>query len=308
MYAVQTEALRKTYSGAKTEALGACNLNVEPGRIFGLLGPNGAGKTTLIKMLLGIVHPSGGRAFILGEPIHNVNVHSRVGYLAENHRFPGFLTAKQVLWHYGKMSGVSKSDLAGRIPELLELVKLQDWADTRIQKFSKGMAQRLGLAHTLINDPELIFLDEPTDGIDPVGRKEVRDLLVELRSRGKTIFLNSHLLSEVERVSDEIAILKKGQVLQSGPLQDFISTNHQYFVETEDGSHVLGELCARFEIDYSKSGEPPLITVRNAEQLNKLIDALREKKVLIKSVVPRKISLEDYFIDVVREEGKQGQL
>lgn len=308
LYAVHTEALRKTYSGAKAEALQACSFKVEQGRIFGLLGPNGAGKTTLIKMLLGIVKPSGGRGFLLGEPIDSVQIHGQVGYLAENHRFPGFLTASQILWYYGKMSGVAAANLTQRIPELLKMVKLDSWADTRIQKFSKGMAQRLGLAHALINDPQLIFLDEPTDGIDPVGRKEVRDLLVELRSRGKTIFLNSHLLSEVERVSDEIAILKKGRVLQSGPLQNFIAADHQYFVELKNGSGLLEAMCGSMQIEFSRVENRPLVTVQSEQQLNALIDALRKQKALISSIVPRKISLEDYFVDIISEDGNGGQI
>jgi ABC-2 type transport system ATP-binding protein len=233
VYAVETFDLTKHYSGGKIKALQDCTIKVETGKIFSLLGPNGAGKTTLLKILISIIHPTRGNANILGQPIQNYSIHSKIGYLAENHRFPEFLTANQVLFYYGKMSGISNSVLRERIPTLLAMVKLQKWGTTKIRKYSKGMMQRLGLAHALINDPELIFLDEPTDGIDPVGRKEIRDILKGLQAQGKTIFLNSHLLSEVERVSDEVAILKDGQLLQQGSVDDFISVKQQFNLHLE---------------------------------------------------------------------------
>jgi len=210
LFAIETHHLSKFYSRGKVKALQDFSLSVEKGKIFGLLGPNGAGKTTFIKLLLGIIHPTKGQAFILGQPVSNYRVHQHIGYLSEKHHFPDFLQARQVLYYFGKMSGISGSQLDLRIEELLELVNLSEWANAKTREFSKGMLQRLGLAHTLINDPQLIFLDEPTDGIDPVGRREIRDLLQLLRDQGKTIFLNSHLLSEVERISDEIAILLAG--------------------------------------------------------------------------------------------------
>ncbi len=301
MYTVETFDLTKHYSGGKVKALTNCNIRVEEGRIFGLLGPNGAGKTTLVKTLLGIIHPTGGSAKVLGQPITDYHIHNKIGYLAENHRFPEFLNARQILLYYGKMSGLSKETLSRKIPELLELVNLSDWADVKTHKYSKGMAQRLGLAHALINDPDLIFLDEPTDGIDPVGRKEIRDLLLKLRTEGKTIFLNSHQLSEVERISDEIAILKNGNVLQIGRVDDFISVKSQYQLQIQNGTLSFSELCAGLNIPVLQAEDHYTVTVEDERHLNRLIDKLRAEKVLIKSIVPRKITLEDYFIDVIEE-------
>jgi len=199
------------------------------------------------------------------------------------------------------MSGLSKATLNRKIPELLERVNLSDWAEAKIHKYSKGMAQRLGLAHALLNDPDLIFLDEPTDGIDPVGRKEIRDLLLSLRAQGKTIFLNSHQLSEVERISDEIAILKNGKVLQTGRVEDFISVKSQYQVQIQNGTLSFSDLCAGLHIPVQKAENHYTVTVEDDQHLNRLIDTLRAKEVLIKSIIPRKITLEDYFIDVIEE-------
>jgi len=306
VFIVETFELTKHYSGGKVKALEQCSLSVEKGKIFGLLGPNGAGKTTLIKMLLGIVHPTHGTAKILGKPIEDYRVHKHIGYLAENHRFPEFLTARQVLYYYGKMSGLDKQQLNRKIPELLETVSLSDWVDVKIHKYSKGMMQRLGLAHALIHEPELIFLDEPTDGIDPVGRREIRDLLISLREAGKTIFLNSHLLSEVERISDEVAILKNGKLLQTGKVEDFVSVKQQYNVQVQNGKISFNELCSSLKIPVTKTEDKYTISVQDDQHLNKLIDLLRAKDMVIQSIVPRRISLEDYFIDVIEETDQQG--
>jgi ABC-2 type transport system ATP-binding protein len=274
---------------------------VEAGRIFSLLGPNGAGKTTLIKTLLGIVRPTSGTAALLGSSFQDHSVHRSIGYLAENHRFPDFLTARQILYYYGRMSGISKSVLAERIPALLHKVNLQDWMHTRIRKYSKGMMQRMGLAHALINDPALLFLDEPTDGIDPVGRREIRDLLKVLRNEGKTIFLNSHLLSEVERISDEIAIMKQGKLLQQGALDDFLSVKQQYQLQLTGDRAKIDAIFAEMHIAPDYKNEYITIKVEDHAELNILIDSLRKHSIDILAVIPKKITLEDFFIDVLDE-------
>ena len=302
MKAVETFGLTKYYSRGKVQALQDFTLAVDPGKIFSLLGPNGAGKTTLIKILLGIVHPTCGEARMLGFAYTHYPVHSRIGYLAENHRFPEFLNAQQILYYYGKMAGLDQTFLNQKIPFLLKQVKLENWAKTRIRKFSKGMLQRLGLAHALLNDPELLFLDEPTDGIDPVGRKEIRDILKSLRDSGKTVFLNSHLLSEVERISDEIAILKNGRLIRRGQLDDFISIKEQYLLRLKDG-RVINEVCTDLQIPLSHNKEEFIVSVKDEQQLNYLIDRLRQGQAIIQAVVPRKISLEDYYIEVLDENG-----
>ncbi len=306
MQAVETANLTKYYSGGRIKALEDFSLQVETGKIFSLLGPNGAGKTTLIKLLLGIVFPTRGEGKILGSSIRDHKIHRRIGYLAENHHFPEFLHPEQVLYYYGKIGGVEKSELRKKIPQLLELVRLKGWEKTKIRKFSKGMLQRLGIAQAMINEPDLLFLDEPTDGIDPVGRREVRDLLNLLRDRGKTIFLNSHLLSEVERVSDEIAILKGGRLLQKGNVQDFISMKDQYQLKVQLEKDTFSKICERLKVRLNEQNGAYLVSVIDDAQLNKLIDELRSENGIIRAVIPHKITLEDFFIEVVEDKPVQG--
>ncbi len=302
MIAIETTNLTKYYSKGRVKALEDFSIQVETGKIYGLLGPNGAGKTTLLKLLLGICFPTRGNAKIFQKDINDHRSHQKIGYLAENHRFPEFLTAQQVLFYYGQMAGVEKSILQKKIPELLKLVNLAEWGEVKIRKYSKGMMQRMGIAQSLINDPELLFLDEPTDGIDPVGRREIRDILLELREKGKTIFLNSHLLSEVERVSDEIAILKDGQLKQKGNVQDFISVKDKYQIQVDNGKNSINKICKRSNIELKEQNGIYLVSVNGNQQLNHLIDQLRQKKISITAVIPHKITLEDFFIEVVQDD------
>ena len=299
MHVIETRGLTKHYGRGKIKALENLTLQVEAGQIFSLLGPNGAGKTTLIKLLLGIVFPTSGSARLLGKDIGDHTSHAKLGYLAENHRFPDFLTANQVLYYYGRMSGVEIPLLKKRIPELLKLVNLEGWGDTKIRKFSKGMLQRMGIAQALTNDPELLFLDEPTDGIDPVGRREVRDLLKKLRDQGKTIFLNSHLLSEVERMSDKVAILKNGRLVREGSVEEFISVKQQFQLQVGTGDEETRLICMEMNIPLIAQNGHFVVSVSDDEQLNTLIDRLRAQDITIQGITPRKISLEDFFIDVI---------
>ncbi len=202
MIAISSTSLSKVYRNGlvirnPVTALSDFSMEVESGQIFSLLGPNGAGKTTFIKILLSLAYATSGTVSILGEQIPNARIRSRIGYLPENHRYPGYLTGEQVLRFFGRLSGVPHSTVEARIAPMMQMVGMEQWRRMRVKKYSKGMLQRLGLAQALINEPELIFLDEPTDGVDPVGRKEIRDLLKQLKNQGRTIFLNSHLLSEV---------------------------------------------------------------------------------------------------------------
>ncbi len=306
MSAIETFNLSKHYSRGKVKALDDFSLQVETGQIFSLLGPNGAGKTTLIKLLIGLAHPTTGHATILGKSIKDYKMHQHIGYLAENHHFPEFLTAAQVLYYYGKMSGVNSIDLKNRIPKLLTQVNLKDWMNVKIQKYSKGMMQRLGLANALLPNPDILFLDEPTDGIDPVGRREIRDLLKSLREQGKTVFLNSHLLSEVERVSDEVAILKNGKLLQKGRVEDFISIKEQYQVKVISENNKINEIGDKLGIRITYQNAFYNIAVQDDVHLNKFIDMVRGKGITIQAIIPRKISLEDFFIDVI--EDKNGEV
>ncbi len=307
MKALKTENLCKYYSKGRIRALEDFSIEVDQGKIFSLLGPNGAGKTTLIKTLLNILHPTSGSATMLGEPITNVQIHKKIGYLAENHRFPEFLTAGQVLYYYGKMSGIESSVLKDKIPQLLKQVKLGDWINTKIRKYSKGMMQRMGLVHAMINDPDLMFLDEPTDGIDPVGRREIRDLLKSMRDQGKTIFLNSHLLSEVERISDEVAILKDGRLLERGTIEDFISVHEQYQLKVDANQQTMSSLLGPVESSYDNVTNLFTISVQDESGLNQLIDRLRDAKVTIQAIIPKKITLEDFFIDIIEDEKEKSE-
>jgi len=222
---ISIDRLAKTYrrqlwSGGAIAALRGVSLEVRRGEVFGLLGPNGAGKTTLIKILLGVVRASSGCANLFDQPAGSIEARSQVGYLPESLRIEWHHTARSALHFYGKMSRLDSSVIAERIDPLLKLVGLDGRDREPVRRFSKGMYQRLGLAQALLHDPDLLILDEPTDGLDPVGRSEVRRLLMELKQRGKTIFLNSHILQEVELVCDRVAIMSKGQVRGVGSIEE----------------------------------------------------------------------------------------
>jgi ABC-2 type transport system ATP-binding protein len=306
MHSIETTQLSKTYSSkfgkVKVNALSELSLSVEEGTIFGLLGPNGAGKTTLVKLLLGITFPTNGSAKILEDDISNYKIKSKVGYLPENHKYPSYLTAKNVLDFFGKLSGVEFNNLSKRIDELLELVKLTKWKNAKVKTFSKGMMQRLGLAQALINDPKLIFLDEPTDGIDPIGRKEIRDILLQLKGKSKTIFLNSHILSEVELITDRVGILNKGKLIKEGTVSELTARKEEYLISMEGNS--VETIFTRFNADliFGKVKDGTYnIKVSNSKELNLLIDHLRNSKVLIKEIVQQKNTLEEMFISLIKQ-------
>jgi ABC-2 type transport system ATP-binding protein len=299
-FALTTDSLAKRFGSGLTSvpALQGVNISVQRGEIYSLLGPNGAGKTTFIKCLLGIVFPTGGAGHILGFPLGSLRAKEKIGYLPENHRYPLHLTGEQVLNYFGKLSGTESSVLKSRMTETLTLVGMAEWGNMKVGKYSKGMMQRLGLAQALINDPDLIILDEPTDGVDPVGRKEIRDVLIHLKDRGKTVFLNSHLLSEVERISDRVAILKQGQVITEGSVDVLTHKKNHYDIRVEStfldsAKSVLGE-SIQSETDGLIQAE-----FMSTEEMNAAIDKLRAQGVLIESLIPKRSSLEDLFIEFI---------
>jgi len=306
--AISVSDLSKTYrtglfSRSTVKALRGVSLEVPKGEIFGLLGPNGAGKTTLVKILLGLVHPSGGTARLFGTPAQTPAARQRIGFLPENHQFPGFLTARQTLHVYGRLADVPKIRREEQIDALLRRVELYERRDTKVKTFSKGMLQRLGLAQALLNDPDLLFLDEPTSGVDPVGRRTLRDLVLELREEGATIFLNSHLLSEVEKVCSGIAILRDGELVRRGTIEELTAVERVYdLVSTPVPDDVLDDTVLRSSPNDTPSA-PDLRAYRlQAEDratLNDVLDHLRSADVQIESITPLRRSLEDYFIDVV---------
>lgn len=289
----------KSFSKEKILALNNFSFEVESGEIFGLLGPNGAGKTTLIKILLGITFPTGGEIKIFDKDISNESYKKKVGYLPESHKFPNYLTGEQVLYFFGMLSGLNKSEVKKKSDEYLKLVDMDKWRKTKIKKYSKGMLQRLGLAQSMLNNPELIFLDEPTDGVDPIGRKEIRDILNNLKNEGKTIFLNSHLLSEVELICDRVAILNKGVLVKSGRVDDITAISDNYvFTTSEADESVVSALLANFKATVSSRHEF-VYNTGSVEELNKLIDFLRQKNILIHSITREKNTLENMFINLI---------
>ncbi|MEM1116746.1 MAG: ABC transporter ATP-binding protein [Bacteroidota bacterium] len=302
--ALQTSSLAKTYGSRQpVHALRPLDLEVARGEVFGLLGPNGAGKTTLVKLLLGLVRPTEGTASVLGAPITEAAARQRAGYLPEGHRFPPFLTARQTLDLLARMAGVSAADRDSRAPRLLDLVRLGGAANRKTGGFSKGMLQRLGIAQALMNSPEIVFLDEPTDGVDPVGRREIRDLIEGLRDDGVTVFLNSHLLSEVERICSRVAILKDGAVVRDGTVDDLTRQGRAWRLVS---TPLPAALAARLGDALAPEAETlpgglvrSLVTVPDRPALNALLDALRAEAVEVEAVEPARQSLEDLFVEVV---------
>lgn len=307
MKIIETEKLTKIFDSGRfsksaVTALKDLTLNVEKGKIFGLLGPNGAGKTTLVKILLGITHPTMGIVRIFEREITDHRIRSKVGYLPENHKFPEYLTAYESLIYLGKLSGIKSKELQKRIDLNLQLVDLEKWKKTKIKKFSKGMLQRLGIAQALINEPELIFLDEPTDGVDPIGRKDIRDILINLRHEGKTILVNSHLLSEVELVCDNVAILNKGVLIKEGNIEELTTQKNKYNFETSELSDdILTGLLNNFKAVISSKTNFSIL-IENLNALNNVIDYLRNSKILIHTITKEKDTLEDLFINLIGQE------
>ena len=305
--AVEVVDLNKVYSSSfgkkKVFALTDLSLTIPAGTIFGLLGPNGAGKTTLIKLLLSITFPDSGSARILNEDISNIKIKRKVGYLPENHKYPPYLTGGETLKFFGQLSGLDGNVLDKKIDELLELMNLSRWKKSKIKTYSKGMMQRLGLAQAMINDPELIFLDEPTDGVDPIGRKEIRDVLVELKNRKKTIFLNSHILSEVELITDNVGILNKGKLLKEGTVRELTEKKEEYRLSFDRilSDEVLISIngLKKDKDDYYN------LKVNGVNELNGVIDSLRNRSILIKEIIPQKNTLEEMFISLIQEADKE---
>ncbi len=297
---IEIHGISKTYRNGKQliEALKPIDLTIQQGEIFGLLGPNGAGKTTLIKLMLGIIAPTSGECSILGEKIGSLKAKTLIGYLPENHRFPLYLSGQQMLEFYGNLGGLSGKTLGKRIDEVLEFVNMSEWRKLKIQRYSKGMMQRIGLAQALLNHPKLLFLDEPTDGIDPVGRKEIRGILEIVKNEGTTIFVNSHLLSEVELITDRVAIMRKGVVVKAGNTQELTQTQGVHVITLSGGTPPNG---VQGMLNYNAQTREVEIEAANPNALNTSIDALRAAGCFIETIVPKRSSLEEIFIELMQE-------
>jgi ABC-2 type transport system ATP-binding protein len=303
-FVIATQNISRQFNRGRVKALQDISINVKPGLIFGLLGPNGAGKTTFIKILLAILRPNSGDAKLFDIPVSSPRAREKVGYLPENHRFPEFLSGSAVLDFAGRLSGMKdETERKTRAEILLNRVKMWEWRDTKIKKYSKGMLQRLGLAQAMLHDPELIFLDEPTDGVDPIGRKEIRDLLIELKKEGKTIFLNSHLLSEVEMICDEVAILHKGKLLRQSTVRELTTSDRRYQIHTVLENEELLQKIREKSNSANVSNGYINVVVSDTEQLNDIIDLLRGENHLIQAIMPHRQSLEESFVQTIEGAG-----
>lgn len=285
----------------KLKAVDGVDLDVPEGSIFGILGPNGAGKTTLVKIILGLTPPTEGTVNMFGENIKNYRLRERIGYLPESPNLPPYLAGGQVMEMFGSLSGLSKETIRERSNELLAEVKMDQWAGKKTSTYSKGMIQRLGLAQAMISDPDIIFLDEPTDGVDPIGRTEIRQILLKLKERGKTVFLNSHLMSETEMVCDRVAIMDKGKIVGEGGIKELTSSSNKYEITCKGlKPEVMDKLSEVASVKAIQNGKFEAF-VKDTENLNALIDVIRDNGGLIESVVPSKQSLESYFIDLIKD-------
>jgi ABC-2 type transport system ATP-binding protein len=295
--AIETKDLRKDYG--RVEALKGVTLTVERGQIYGLLGQNGAGKSTMVKILLGIVRKTDGDAYLLGQPAGTTDVRRKVGYLPEDHQFPGYHTGRSLLHFYGELYGLSRDDRTKRMNEALDIVGLKKRADSKIKTYSKGMKQRLGIAQSFFHDPDVIFLDEPTDGVDPVGRKEIRDLLQQLKSEGRTIFVNSHLLGEVEMISDRVAIIHQGEMVKEGTVDDLTRQANRFTVGLVDGQAVpVQELRERgFKVDLRDDRAE--IELADGQTIDPVLELLWHKGLKLRHLVEQKQTLESVFMQMV---------
>ena len=306
---IEVSGLRKQYPSAfrkpKITALDGIDFQVQEGELFGLLGPNGAGKTTTVKILLGLTHATAGSASVCGLPVRNPESRRRVGYLPEGHKIPNYLTARQALSIFGRMSGMSTAEIARRIPHLLDQVRMGQWADVRIKKFSKGMTQRLGLACAMVHAPQVLLLDEPTDGVDPVGRREIRDILRAEADRGTAVLLNSHLLSEIERTCDRVAVLRDGKVAAFGSVESLTQKSATFKMVATPIDDSLVAAFRETGAGVERVNGHMVLSVSDVQHLNALVDQLRSRGGILNELTPVRSTLEDVFVDLVRAEEGQ---
>lgn len=304
-HVIDVSAVEKIYR-RKVHALRGVDLRVGAGEVFGLLGPNGAGKSTLVKVLLTVIRPTACTGSLLGRRIGDKSALREVGYLPEHHNFPKYLTSRQLLRHFGAMAGVERKARNRRAEELLEIVGMSDWATHKLGSYSKGMRQRVGLAQALMNDPKLVVLDEPTDGVDPIGRKDIRQILLRLKGEGRTVFLNSHLLSELEMVCDRVAIMVHGLVRQQGTIDELTAGQSGFAIATTAPLAIEARSAAQNAAQGLEMLEPGsdhelVFATSDAARVQPVIDTLRSHGVVIRSLGHRRPSLEDLFVQAVEQ-------
>lgn len=307
--ALETKGLSKTYRGLrKVRALEPLDLSIAPGTVFGLLGANGAGKSTLVKTILGICRATTGYALIFGRDSRNPDARLQVGYLPEGTHFARYLTGRNVLEYFGQLAGLTGDRLREQVTLKLKLVGMADWADKKVAKYSKGMRQRIGLAQAMLGDPRLIILDEPTDGVDPEGRHHIRELIIRLGKEGVTLFLNSHMLSEVETVCHEIGIMYQGRLLKRGKVQDIRNEmsmrdgKYQLVFHTGPLPQTLPPQLAGLQ----REEQGFRISVGNREEIPRLVDALRDSGVAVYGIEQYHASLEEAFLRLMDDGNHHG--
>lgn len=280
-------------------ALSGLSFSVTAGEIYGFLGPNGSGKTTTLKILMGLMRESGGTAKVFDRPAGDIRAKRRTGFLPEAPYFYDYLTAEEFLGFYGRLAGLAREDLSPRITEMLRLVELTEARHRQLRKFSKGMLQRIGLAQALIHDPELVILDEPMSGLDPLGRKLVRDIILGLRDRGKTVFFSSHIIPDVEMICDRVGILMKGQLVATGRVDELVHRDHVRTVEIVcegiERDRLVGSV--RLPLHVVQRGRQCLIILQEASQLERVLAEIREQGGHLVSVTPQKGTLEELFLN-----------
>ena len=299
MPAIETINLAKTYAVGfwrrkPRTALLPLNLQIEEGEIFGFLGPNGAGKTTTLKLLTGIVFPSSGTARILGKEVDDPGVKAQIGFLPEQPYFYDYLTAKELLEYYGQLSGVPAKDLSSRVNEMLSRVGLSDAARTQLRKFSKGMLQRVGLAQAILHDPKVVFLDEPMSGLDPIGRREVRELIHQLKQEGKTVFFSTHILSDAEALCDRVAVIHKGELRGVGAVAELTAQVHGKVEITFNASAAPAAL-RQLGADMHINGNI-VSAVLPEENQEAALEVLKRERLRLTSLTPVRSSLEEYYV------------
>jgi len=301
-HVVQIEAIRKVFRvgfwGRRVTAVDQLSLDVRRGEVFGFLGPNGAGKTTTIKMLMGLIYPTSGQARIFGHPVGDPAAKAKLGFLPESPYFYDYLTSREFLNFYGHLFGLWGGSLDKRVDELLELVGMSHAKELQLRKFSKGMLQRVGIAQALINDPELVVLDEPMSGLDPIGRKEVRDLIFRLKESGKTVMFSSHILHDAELLCDRVAMIMKGRLVACGQVSELIEQGTTHEVEmvidrlSLEGLEHLRVLATKVMVN----GERVMVVLGSQRQVDEALDVIRAAHAKLVSLTPHKASLEDLFI------------
>lgn len=299
MIAIESKRLTKTY-GSKTGCRDV-TLCVRRGEVFGFLGPNGAGKSTFVKMLVGLLFPTSGEAYILGKPVGDVNIRRSIGYLPENFRYQKWMTGEELLSFHATLYKMDKSIADSRIEEVLSLVKLKAYKKKKIGTYSKGMQQRLGIASALLANPRVLFLDEPTSALDPVGRKEVRDIVIELKNQGKTVFLNSHLLSEIEMICDSVAIINSGSIVKKGSMGEILERDITLEISAEGVTSEVLDKLRNIDNNAIKKLNKVTMKVQSKNEIPNIANLLIENGCRLYELTPRRKSLEDMFIDLVGE-------